>query len=497
MGVQKVTQSIQSKGLGRSKTPTLGVFAILANSSSGPPVPVRFAGRQIDQLIATFGQGIGVQRAALSLAKGHEIVFLRLPNTTHGGAGTDGADLAVTFTGTGTSVVTLSVDGGVGAYDDGDWIVKFTAGQTIGVAGIKFQYSSDAGRTWSPILALGTANLYTIPNSGITLHFAAGTIVALDQAVFFSKAPKWAAADLPAATAALQSSFRLKPFDKMHVVGACSATEAAAVKTMVTTLESAAIYVRALTDARRPNPAESEATWSAAVETDYAAFTSERMGVGAGLDWLVSPIAGDGSTKLRPISWDVALRIADKPIHISASKVADGPLDGEIVDSSDNKIAHDESQNPGLDDARFITATTYPHLDGVYCTRPNLMAAAGSDFTEIQLGAVMDLACTVAFAELMQLLSLEVQREKRGARAGKIAETDRARIQEHISSVLRSKMVKPGYCVDAGIVISGDDDLTATPPVISSETWVEPLGYIEGVNNVLRFTNQSIEAKVG
>src|SRR4051812_23399519 len=97
MSVQKVTQTIQSKGLGKSKAPTTNVFAILANCSLGVVnVPTRFAARQIDKLRATFGDGIGVQRAALSLAKGHEIVFLKMPNTTHGGAGTDGADLAVT-----------------------------------------------------------------------------------------------------------------------------------------------------------------------------------------------------------------------------------------------------------------------------------------------------------------------------------------------------------------------------------------------------------------
>lgn len=106
---------------------------------------------------------------------------------------------------TGTSVVSFS-----GAARMSEHLqCEVVTGGTIGTAGIVIRVSRDGGRTWGRNVRLGTANSYVIPNSGVTISFAAGTLVANDLAIAHTKGPMWDAAALTAGFNALAAQSQL------------------------------------------------------------------------------------------------------------------------------------------------------------------------------------------------------------------------------------------------------------------------------------------------
>lgn len=131
------------------------------------------------------------------------IIFLGLPIVTAGVVGQSNA------TGnTGTSVVTVAV-GGDGSLEETDGEVIVTTGGTVGTDQIKLTLSLNGGRTVKA-LRLGTASSYVIPYVGLTLSFAAGTLVAGDTVLtWHSTAPRWDQAGIEDARIALAAQQRL------------------------------------------------------------------------------------------------------------------------------------------------------------------------------------------------------------------------------------------------------------------------------------------------
>lgn len=78
---------------------------------------------------------------------------------------------------------------------------KVVVGGTIGTDGIQFQYSM--GRDFSATQRLGTATSWAIPNLGVTLNFAAGTLVTGDSLTISTTGPRASNADNSTALAAL------------------------------------------------------------------------------------------------------------------------------------------------------------------------------------------------------------------------------------------------------------------------------------------------------
>lgn len=152
----------------------------------------------VQALVAAFGYGPAVEAAAYVLERsGKRVLFVRMPGSTAGSnSAVDSNDA------TGTSVVTLTGT----PYDDYEGRLLITTGGTRGTAGVVFKYSLDAGRTWSLATALGTATTYAIPNSGLTLNFAAGDFDADDEHRWTTTAPRWDSADLSDLLTALSTN---------------------------------------------------------------------------------------------------------------------------------------------------------------------------------------------------------------------------------------------------------------------------------------------------
>ena len=158
--------------------------------------PRLFSGSQA--LYDQHGYFPGLDFSAIYLeAVGKPIQFVGLPIDTLGAVSR--VDVAGN---SGTSVVSVAA-GGSGALEETDGLVKVITGGTIGTSQIKLELSLDGGRTWKKV-RLGTASSYVIPYVGLTLNFAAGTLVADETALtWHSSAPLAAGSDITLAKTAL------------------------------------------------------------------------------------------------------------------------------------------------------------------------------------------------------------------------------------------------------------------------------------------------------
>lgn len=450
------------------------------------------ASTQIAALISACGYGVGIEGASLSMAAGGVVLFMKVAQNAAGTA------TAVTFTGTGTSVITVTLDGTVGAFDDYNVMFKCIAGGTRGTTGITFQISLDAGRTFGPTLALGTATTYAIPNTGITLNFAAGTLVAGDVAKFSTCAPSWNAAGVQAALNAFAASaYANTGVGSIHLVGASTSAsgqsagatgaDATSIQGYLDTLATQFSYNRLIVsarDAKTPTAwggaGETEATWMAAVALDYSAVSAKRVGAAGGYYNMQSqiPNAAAGAPRYRrPLAWAWAARQVAIPAQRHAGRVKDGALSFIVQDPAndpkDGFIYHDDQATPGLDDARFTSARLRRGLPGYYIKQPRLMAPPGSDFALFPRGVVMDIACDITH----QIGQNEINDDVRLTPQGTLYPPDAATIGTEIGKAIKDDMTAVGMISAAAVVVDTTNDVLDTG-IVNIAITIEGKGYI-------------------
>ncbi len=471
---QGVNITIEDGRLGAVPVSTDEINVVIGCSSQGPTQQM-YPTRSKKKLIETFGDGPGVEAGAYDLDSGAPIIYIRTPNT-NAGTNSDVDDTGAV----GTSVVTLT---GV-PYDSFDGIVLVTTGGTIATAGIKFKYSLDEGRTYSPEVALGVAVTYAIPRSGLTLNFAAGTLVAADKFTFSTEEPKWSTADLLAAYDVLAASTQEWGF--AQVVGKASASEATSVDGYMTSAEAQYRYAFTILEARDINDAESEATWLASLISDYNSFASVRVAVAAGHCLIASPVSG--RLYRRPAAWLAARRAKRAAVHVDLARVKDNNLTAAKFgnpEDGDTRIYHDNRVTPGLDAARFITLTTHIGKQGLFITNANMMAPSGSDFRWIQFRRVMDVACRTVRRSMLEQLSNNVRLNKT---TGFILEKDAKDIESGLNASLSDTILSKGSATDATGILSRENNILSTD-TLDVDVNVIPLGYLKTINVTIGFLN--------
>lgn len=492
MSLPGVTQSIRDGALQSQPTTSAGFVPVLIGASSaGPFTPVTIAGGQLAELSSTFGRGPLVHAAARIVAAGKSVVVLRANATTAGAAGT------VAVTNAGTSVVTATG----AAYDTHTIRVAFITGGTVGTAGITFRYSIDNGRTYSPPVALGTANSYAVPLTNVTLNLAAGTVLATTTIAVPTTEPAPDADDYADAVEALRVS--TVTWDWIQFIGPVSAATAATLKSELDAFEAEGVYTRAMAEARRPNAAESLADWRTSILADYEAFTSLRLAVGAGECLYYSPV--DRKSYLRPATWPIALRAAlvdpaRYNIHRTKEDGRGGPLDCALHDAAGNPLSHDERTHPSLDTtgvqgtARFMTLRTFSTKGRrVYCTRAVLMSPPGSDFQTFRHGLGMDIACRTTQRVLTDEVGETPLTERSGDRIGKVTIAYAKAVESACATALREALITPGRVSDAYVEVGLNDNVLSTKTV-NVKTYVQPTADADYFVNELAFVNPALAA---
>jgi hypothetical protein len=448
-----VTLTIQDGGAGVVQVPASSLQVVIGPANDGPENQI-VATRSPKTLTDVFSGGPLCEAAALSILKGATILAVREPTVTPSSAS------AVTFTGTGTSLITVT-----GTPNDAYYVVfKVIKGGTKGTAGITFQLSLDAGRHFGPILALGTAASYTIPGTGVTLDFAAGTLVAGDVAQFATTEPLIDTSGVQAAMVLLKGSqFANSGWGSTHIVSHFIGSDATTIEGDLDDLEANFLYTRAMIATRDASPAaawggtgESESTWSAALATSYSAVSAKRICASAGHYNMPSayPTAVCGAPSYRrSLAWALAQRQAAIPPQRHAGRVRDGSLSAIAVDpagdAADGFLYHDEFTAPSLDAARFASARTRRGRPGFFIQQPNLMAPPGSQFSLLPFGNVMDVACTIVH----QIGEDEIDEDVRLNDDGTIFENEAKALESTMRGALVAQMVNRNQLSNATVVV--------------------------------------------
>jgi hypothetical protein len=452
--------------------PANSVQAVIGCSSSGTAFAI-VATPNPAVLPANLGGGPLPEAGGLTCSQGGTVLACKVPSNT------PGAQSTVTKTGLSSSTMTVSGN----AYDDYDVKVKVMTAGTIGAGGV-IAVSLDAGRTYGPNIALPLASpaTYVIASTGMTLSFAAGTLIAGDTYTFGATGPIWAASDVQTALNTLAASqYGTIGWGSTHIVGNGGGAQTltggvpgADAQTLEGYLDALAVnyqFTRSFLSARDASPpslyggsGESEVTWVNSVVADYSAVSAKRLCVGAA-NWnmpspFTNPSAGTPRYR-RNIAWAAAAKQVTIPPQRHNGRVSDGSLPTVVVDPTndpnDGFVYHNESNVAGLDylfsgtGGRFMTTTLRKGRPGVFITNPLLMSPLGSQFSLMPYGTVMDVACDVVYQTGSQFINDDIRLNANGT----IFENDAKFLEAAFTNAINSNMLAAGM-ISPGTVVTVD-----------------------------------------
>lgn len=457
------------------------LLAFVGVSSSGPfATPATYA--RVSQLVADFGNGPMVEAAAYYIEKfGRPVIVARTAQST---AGSYPAAAATVVTGGGTSVVTVDVL--TEPDDDFEAYFEIVTGGTIGVAGITFRWSLDGGRTLSPVTALGVAATFVFPTSGGTaILFAAGTVLAGQTNTFRCSAPKWNTTDVGVALTALFAT--AASWESVYVVGDLTGADFDTIDPKFAAGLTAGKYHGWVGSTRMPNFGESEATYLAAMAAIFNSKATVFGEVCSGAAKTISSVSG--RQYRRPVAFCVAAREGFYSEEINIADVNLGSIPGvSIRDANGNPDEHDESINPGLDDARFTVLRTWDGVQGVYVNRPRILSAAGSDFDLFTKRRVLNLAHGALRAYFLRRLNKPILVN---AQTGFILESEALEIESGALAAMRSVLLAKPKASGIQFALSRTDNVLSTK-TLTGAARVIPLAYPEFIELEVGFLNPAL-----
>ena len=482
--------------------PNQNVQFVVGTSSAGTIGQI-VATRNPTTLNNTFGWGPLVEAAALACQSGGTVLACRATSATAG------ANTAVTHTGTGLSVMTVT-----GAPFDTYFVeVLVMQNATIGTASPAplIQISLDAGRSFSPSINLGVAMTYLIPGTGMTLNFTAATIVAGDTYTLSTTEPLWNTAGLTVALAALAASpYAQQGFGSIHIPGVSTTAAAGTNATDMTTvgglleswaLQASPLYSQAIMsfrDALVPaawgGTGETDTTWSGLVATAAGGVAQKTIaGCAAYYNMpsaLVNPM-GVVPQFRRSISYSVAARTVTSGFTANRSwgRVKYGPMPyitiNPLTMSTDGFVYHNESVNPGLNAARCVTTLFRSYTQGVYILQANNLAAVGAQVNSWPLMSVASVARTI----LIQVGQQSINDDVRLLKSGLMDPRDAATIQKGLQSAIDSNMTAQQLISSASVVVDGTQNLISNGGEVPVTCTLVQRQTILQVNITLQYVN--------
>ena len=482
------------------------VVALMGVSDSGTVGQI-VSTRSASTLVSSFGVCPMTEFGAMLIAAGATV--LAMSTTSNIGSGTGhGTSGAVQFTGTGTSVVTVA------GFPKDTWYIrgKVVTSGTIGTAGIVVQFSADAGRTYGPLIALGTGTTYVIPYTGLTLSFAAGTLVAGDTFSFYTTEPVFATGDVSTAIAAFGSSLYAQTgWGSMALTGAIAGSQGTTLEGNLDSLAlpQTSVFTRMYSnavDATNPTgwggAGQTDAAWQTALDTSWAGTSARRILAAAGfynMPSAVGPLYNAitpgtnwvfGTPRYRrPLSWAIACRKVGLAPQQLSSWVKLGQLGNIVVDPindpSDGFLYHDERINPGLDSQRFAAALSRPRQPvGYYVRSENLMSPVGSDFQLLAQGTVFDNFTTILFQVGTPLIDSITRTNANGT----IYENDAQTIESQLFQAVANNMGSQCQLQNTTIIVDRTYNVQTNQKVRITGN-VGLMGYIREIDMTLAVTN--------
>lgn len=387
----------------------------------------------------------------------------------------------------GTSTPTIA--SGTHPNDDYEVFIAIVSGGTIGVAGITYKWSLDRGRTMSAETALGTAAYLIIPGSGgVRVNFGAGTLVAGDTIAFPTVAPCWNNTELGLALEALRST--AVSWELAEVIGPITADAFDVIDLKFAGMFAAGKYHAWLGSVRMPIGSESEANYLSSVNGAFSGKATVFGVLCAGADKMTSSVTG--RKYRRPAAWVYAAREASVSEEINTADVNLGTLVGvSIRDANGNPDEHDESNNPGLDDARFTVLRSWDGIEGVYVNRPRLFSPTGSDFQLLPHRRVMNIAHAGLRLYFIRRLNKPVLVDKT---TGFILEAEALEIESGALAIMRSLLLAKPKASAVMFTLNRTDNLLSTK-TMGGQARIVPLAYPETITLDVGFFNPALQVQ--
>jgi hypothetical protein len=241
---------------------------------------------------------------------------------------------------------------------------------------------------------------------------------------------------------------------------------------------------------RVPNAGESEAAYLTALSTIFSSKATVRGQLCAGACKLTSSVSG--RKYKRPIALSVAAVEASQSEEVNAADITLGALVGvSIRDVNGNPDEHDESINPGLDDARFTVLRTWEGESGVYINRPRIFSPGGSDYQLLAHRRVMNLGHAALQSYFRRRLNRPVLVS---AATGFILEEEALEIEAGAREAMRALIMAKPKASAVTFALSRVDNLLSTK-TLTGDARIIPLAYNEFINLTVGFLNPALQVQ--
>lgn len=428
--------------------------------------------------LTAHGYSPGIAYAALHAQKAKKpFLIVGVPIAA---AGTPSAVVA-TGAPTGTSVVTLTG----ASLEKMDATLTVVTGGTRGTAGIVLSLTLDGGATTKTI-RLGTATTYAIPNLGVTINFAAGTLVTGEYFTFTATAPMLDTAGLTTARTKLAASnYNVKSW---LVVGLCTPAIATAIASEAASYASANSRFIA---ARAGTTDLAESTWAAEAAAQNISFdavnsTDGRLSLGFGFRRVTCPLTSWAFR--RSVAWAASLREYEKAydIHNTTWWRKRGALTEWFTIATD--VEHDERNDGGALAGRFTCFATLDNESGIYIAKDVTRASSDSVLFLPSNVHVTNAVCTIVQTETTRFLGQDLIKQADGT----IDPNQAVDLEEAVNSalkrgIMRQKVAGRGPRASAvRWTMSRDDDLTGASAVLTGVASLNLRGVVSEVSTEAR-----------
>lgn len=470
------------------------LLAMVGAAVSGPfDTPATFA--RVQDIRAVFTGGLLVEAAAYYIQRfGRPVVLVRTHQSV---PSTLSAVFPVGASPTGVDGPSLHAAPAVN--DEQELYIRILTGGETGTAGITYLISYDGGRTVSPVRALGTSLQIAFDEGATIIEYPDETEVTAGDAYRLVGAPAtWNATDLGTALDALGATAAL--WELVHIVGAIDANAFDLIELKLAAMNTRGNRHAWIGNTRMPTQFTTGDSGAYVAETEAAYLTAMTAALGskstkcgtlcAGAAKITSAISG--RKYRRPASLAIAALQASVSEEINIADVNLGALVGvSIRDANGNPDEHDESINPGLDDARFCTLRTWDGDDfsGVYVNRPRLFSPNGSDFQLMPHRRVINLGHAALYAYFVRRLNKPILIDRN---TGFILESERLEIQSGAIAAMRSVLLAKPKASDVTFALSKTDNLLSTK-TLTGDGRILPLAYPEYIGLSVGFVNPALQ----
>jgi hypothetical protein len=288
-----------------------------------------------------------------------------------------------TFTATATTLTWASDTTGTGSS------VQFTSGTGVTAAGFDTSLHSGTAAGGASLLLLDGP--LSEESTGLTTHYAAGTLETGDYVMFSTSSPAYDSAGVTAGINGVANVGGLVRYTGtwtwIRFCGPVAEALGATVSGLVAAFDAANLPAWGVVDMRDRMTFETLAAWSARVDAEWTPYTSIYLGVSKGMARLSEPINGRSN---RHPAFDACVpRAMAMPIQVDWGEfdITALPADVIIDDANQQPVEYDGNSDATGVQMGAIALRHWPGETGVYPAGASLMGPTG-DIKRIPLRRV-------------------------------------------------------------------------------------------------------------